>query len=125
MSHLTAVGDRIKKRAKEIGLTQKELAIRTGLTKSNLNDIITGKSDPGINKLNTIAKELEIDLAWLIYGKTLDQREFGLEMNHGRRKIDLVPGMFELIKSLLTLSTESRGIIKEMVDIYLRREGKK
>ena len=124
-SYLDGIGDRIKKRAKVLGLTQKELAVRAGLTKSNLNDIVTGKSDPGINKLNTIAKALEIDLAWLIYGKPLEQRKFGKEIEHGRRQIDRVPGMLEFIEGFLTLNEESRGLVKEIMDIYLRRERRK
>ena len=100
------------------------MTVRAGLTKSNINDIVTGKSDPGINKLNTIANVLEIDLAWLIYGKPLEQREFGKEINHGRRQIDRVPGMLEIIEGFLTLSEDSRGIMKEIMDVHLRREGK-
>ena len=124
------LGDRIKKRTKEIGLTQKALAKRAGLSSSNLNDVVKGRSDPGINKLQVLARYLRVDLVWLIYGKTYEQRIYDKGSRNevregktvfGRRTTDRIPGMSSLIERLQKLSAKNREIVSEMVDLYLRK----
>jgi transcriptional regulator with XRE-family HTH domain len=128
-----AIGDRIRKRAKELGLTQKELAARAGLTTSNMNDIVKGRSDPGIGKLQAIADHLDVDLVWLVYGKTTEQRanemrkKFDIreaQSSQNRRRTDGIPGFSNLIESLEKLSDESREFISDMADLWLKKEEK-
>ena len=45
---------------KNLGITQNELSIRLGMTKNQISNIERGLSNPKINTLEKIAKELSV-----------------------------------------------------------------
>lgn len=126
---LNAIGDRINKRIKALGLTQKELALRCSLTTSNMNDIVRGRSDPGVKKLQNIAEQLDVDFVWLVYGKTTEQRAddikakytVGKIKGHNRRKTDRVPGMTETISQLQRLNSQNLEIVSDILKIFVKK----
>ena len=61
------IGDRIRMRREELGLTQKELAERLGYkTKSSITKIEAGDSNLPITKVAKIAKALEVTESYLM-----------------------------------------------------------
>ena len=51
----------IKKAREELGISQRQLAIRLDLPPQRISEIETGKSNPGRKTLERIAKELKKD----------------------------------------------------------------
>jgi transcriptional regulator with XRE-family HTH domain len=64
------IGDRIKRRLRELGISQAELARRVGLHQSTINGIIRGNQRSSTH-LHMIARELETSTAFLT-GETDD-----------------------------------------------------
>ena len=55
---------RLKEIAKEKGLTQEQLADKTGLLQSNVNRILSGKYSPSADLLLLIGKAMDVKLQW-------------------------------------------------------------
>jgi len=69
MVHLNYVeiGKRIRKRRKELGLTQKELGALMGLSEGTISKYEAGKlEDASTTRFNEFAEKLGVDLAWLL-----------------------------------------------------------
>ena len=65
--HLNSLGERMRFRRRELGLTQDELALLSGTNQAVIQKIENGKSlHP--RKLDVIADALKITPAWLLYG---------------------------------------------------------
>ena len=62
------LGARIKKRRKELNLSQPKLALMIGIQRSHLSRIELGQSNPGFDVIEKIAMGLEITIAELVYG---------------------------------------------------------
>ncbi len=58
--------DRLRKSRIEKGLTQRELAIRVGLSDKSISIYENGKAYPPVSNLLMIAKELEKDIAYFL-----------------------------------------------------------
>ena len=54
------VGDRIKERRKQLGLSQKELADKAGLRQATISAAETGKNNPSSETIQVIAQALGI-----------------------------------------------------------------
>jgi repressor LexA len=62
-----AIGDRIRQKRKEIGLTQKELAAKVSLSEGSVSKYENGKVEDATNtKLNEFAQALGVDIGWLL-----------------------------------------------------------
>ena len=70
-----AIGERIRRRRKEIGWTQKELAQRTGTSYKYIGHVETGIKFPSLEMLILLARELEVSLDWLIGEDEADDPE--------------------------------------------------
>ncbi len=64
------VGDRIRRRRKELGLTQEEVAHLAELDRKHISSVETGRADPGNWTLIRIAGALEIPAEQLLEGMT-------------------------------------------------------
>lgn len=58
-----ALGKRIQKRRKEVGLTQEELADKVGVSRAYMGYIEQGRNAPSLEVLEKIAKVLEISMS--------------------------------------------------------------
>ena len=65
--HLNSLGERMRFRRRELGLTQDELALLSGTNQAVIQKIENGKSLRP-RKLDVIADALNITPAWLLYG---------------------------------------------------------
>jgi len=64
-----SIGERIKKRRKELRLTQEELARALGLTPQHISGIEQDKRSPSLSSLAKLAEELGITVDYLVTGK--------------------------------------------------------
>lgn len=60
------IGKKIKNRLKELGLTQKDLALQLNISPSTLSGYITGYRTPDINTISIIANALKVKPSYLI-----------------------------------------------------------
>ena len=72
---IDAIGERIKEARQERGLSQEELAQIINSTKSAISRYESGKRQPRIEQLKSIASALDVDVNWLMNGYTLEQRD--------------------------------------------------
>lgn len=72
------VGDRIRDRRLELGLTQRELSRRTGITAVSVSIIERGARDVCLDALTRIAKALDLPLAALL-GEVIPPSETAIE----------------------------------------------
>ena len=70
-----AIGERIRRRRKEIGWTQKDLAQRTGTSYKYIGHVETGIKFPSLEMLILLARELDVSLDWLIGEDEADDPE--------------------------------------------------
>lgn len=64
------LGNRIRTRREQLGLSASALARRTGVTRDTLAAWESGQSEPRANKLMMLAGVLGTNVAWLLEGDT-------------------------------------------------------
>ena len=68
MSYLVDFGEKVRKRRTELGMTQNELALRSGYTsRSSINKLELGHVDPSVSKLYELAAALEMSPVELMF----------------------------------------------------------
>lgn len=97
MEEFYAIGRKVKAARKSLGLTQKELAEKTGYTESGISRIEKGEIDLPVSKIKVLATTLRVPVDYLI-GDYLFQKE---------------QDPAELIKSL---PKEQREMILKLID---------
>ena len=58
------IGEFLRQRRRELGLTQTELSFRTRIPQKNISLWETGTNTPNIRFLERLARELEVELPW-------------------------------------------------------------
>ena len=71
----TMVGNNIKRKRKELGLTLKELSTLVNISVSFLSDIENGRSNPSLERLKGIAEGLGCTVSFLIGEINSDNKE--------------------------------------------------
>jgi transcriptional regulator with XRE-family HTH domain len=66
---MPTVGDRVKQRRLELGLSQDALAERAGISKSFLSDLETGKRSVGAETLLDLGRAMGVSLDFLMTGE--------------------------------------------------------
>lgn len=66
MNKYQSIGQFIKAKREELGLTQQQLANKLEITAATLSLYESGDRNPDLNKLEKIAKELEVSMAALL-----------------------------------------------------------
>ncbi|EDP62585.1 hypothetical protein BAL199_13618 [alpha proteobacterium BAL199] len=66
----TTLADRLRARARQIGMNAREVAEDARVNRSFVYDIMRGRSEhPNLEKLDKIAATLKVDRNWLLHGK--------------------------------------------------------
>lgn len=68
-SDMKTLGDRVKERREQMGMTQKQLAARAGLRQNTISDLERGRND-GSRHLVALAVALKTTAEWLTDGTT-------------------------------------------------------
>ena len=116
------IGERIKNRRIELGITQDELAIKTGYkSRSSINKIESSRNLP-ITKVEQMAKALECAPSYLM---GWNDDEIIIE---SAAKDSLLSEMNDRVKEyalrLSKLSAEEQNGIFNMIDLMYKKEGK-
>ncbi len=109
---MASVGDRIKKRRKELGLNQQDICIRVGLSKSFFSELESGKRNVSSSNLYSIGKELGVSLDWLMTGKEYQGKSMALEFPESlvqyAKKQKLTAKVSGLLMALQELAVSSK-----------------
>ena len=87
------LGEKIKLRLKELGLTQKDLALQMSISPSTLSGYITGYRTPDINTIKLLANALKVEPSYLI--------DSGSEQLTKKEKNDIAKSLDKVKQELL------------------------
>ncbi len=107
------IGEKIKERLQDLGMTQRDLALQMNISPSTLSGYITGYRTPDINTITLIADALKVKPSYLI-----DSNE---QLNEKDKK-DIakdVVSIIEKIKSGEDGPTYYNGVEMDLEDIEL------
>lgn len=108
-----SIGANIKLFRTEKGFSQDDLATKLFVTRQTVSNYETGKSFPDIDTLNAIAKELDVELNWILYGKPLSTRK----VENRRTTFILVSTFVVLFVITLLLEVYTRELRFEKMNI--------
>lgn len=72
------IGERIKKRRKELNLTQQQIKAATGISTGNMSEIENGSKLPSTPALISLSNVLDCSIDWILKGDSL-KREIYVE----------------------------------------------
>ena len=67
---IQSIGKRIKKRRKELHLTQTEIKEKTGISSGNMSDIERGNRLPAATTLAQLSEIFDCSIDWILTGKS-------------------------------------------------------
>lgn len=65
-------GDAVRRRRRELGISQDELAVRSGLNRSYITEVETGKRNVALVNIGRLSEALELPIAGLFSGYGAD-----------------------------------------------------
>jgi len=66
----TTLADRLRARARQLGMNAREVAEQARVNRSFVYDIMRGRSEhPNLEKLDKVAEAIKVDRRWLLHGK--------------------------------------------------------
>lgn len=78
---MSMIGSRIKKRRKELSLTQTDIKEKTGISSGNMSDIERGNRLPAAATLILLSEALQCSIDYLLTGKTPYQEITGQDLD--------------------------------------------
>lgn len=105
----SSIGTRIKQRRNDLGLTQAQIKLETGISTGNMSEIENGIKLPSTPALIALSNILDCSIDWILKGNSLnrepetDQREY------------------RLLYGFRSLSEENKEELMEILEIKLRR----
>ena len=70
-----SIGERIKQRRKELGLTLRDISAKTGISSGNLSEIENNKYLPSADKLISLCGVLDCSIDWILIGSSNSRAE--------------------------------------------------
>lgn len=119
IKNMAAIGQRIKQRRIELGMTQEELAHKMGYaSKTTINKIENGINDVTQSKIIAFSKVLETSVAYLMGW------DDNLNKDAAILTVDLLSDQdaMNAIKKILELSKEDKKTIYDMIDFLYQKE---
>lgn len=104
------IGEKIKLRLKECGISQNELARRAGLSSSGISTIINGTFEPRMDNLRQIAQALGCQP-----GDLLDNQDIKKE------EIPEDPLRASVIRDYDRLPPEAQRLVRQYIDLLAKR----
>ena len=119
IKNMAAIGQRIKQRRIELGMTQEELAYKMGYaSKTTINKIENGINDVTQSKIIAFSKALETSVAYLMGW------DDNLNKDAAILTVDLLSDQdaMNAMKKILELSKEDKKTIYDMIDFLYQKE---
>ena len=109
--HYQTIGSRIKQKRTELGLTQRQVKEKTGISSGNLSEIENGSKLPSSPTLIALSNLLDCSIDWILKGEasTSSSQQFSNESEQA------------LIEGFRLLSPEDREDIMSLLNTKLRR----
>jgi transcriptional regulator with XRE-family HTH domain len=98
-----AIGQRIKAARQKLKLSQAELARAADLAQTSLSQWETGRSSPKYFMVKRLAKILEVDPAWLLFGEE-EKKILKVDARTRERADILTPALSRAARGLLHIS---------------------
>lgn len=89
MDKIDSFKNRLEQSMREAGLTQNELALKSGISKSLINKYLKGVSEAGNHKLLLLAAALNVNPLWLM-GYDVEKYKIPESRNINTEKQDLI-----------------------------------
>lgn len=105
---MESVGKNIKYRRKKLNMSQEDLASRIFTTRQTISNYENGKSNPDIDTLETLAKALDTDVMFLMYGEDNPKEKV---LKDEIKKLSIGIGILAVIVIVLYKLLELSGII--------------
>lgn len=109
---IDSIGQRIKQRRQELGLSQLELARQTDIASGNISTMEAHKSLPSAQALIKLSEALDCSIDWLLLGNTEPPE-------------DASPLLEEYVKKFKMLDQDGQEELIEIIKIKLRFQQKK
>jgi len=112
------LGQRIKARRKQLGMSASALARRAGVTRDTLHAWETGQSEPRANKLLMLAGVLGTNVGWLMEGSercgpapqaTSDVAALRDQLGQARELADNLANMLNVLQSRINAIEQEDG----------------
>ena len=119
IKNMAAIGQRIKQRRIELGMTQEELAHKMGYaSKTTINKIENGINDVTQSKIIAFSKALETSVAYLMGW------DDNLNKDAAFLTVDLLSDQdaMNAMKKILELSKEDKKTIYDMINFLYQKE---
>ena len=119
IKNMAAIGQRIKQRRIELGMTQEELAHKMGYdSKTTINKIENGINDVTQSKIIAFSKALETSVAYLMGW------DDNLNKDAAILTVDLLSDQdaMNAMKKILELSKEDKKTIYDMINFLYQKE---
>lgn len=118
------IGKKIRAWRDERGLTQNELASRANISRSYLAGVETGKYNPSIDTLNSIAAALNVSTSFLMEEVDLKGGIIASIYNDYPDG-DLDPVTMELLSMVNNATDDERQVMLEMLRLLKAQRGKR
>lgn len=119
------VGERIKARREELGLSQGDLAKRMGISRQAVSKAELHGGDITQKKIEKFADALHISADFLLYGEThfivetpKTSEELTREM---KKRVDKYAQMIEIMEKFETLSDDRKELVIRMIDSWSKK----
>lgn len=109
--HYQTIGSRIKQKRTELGLTQRQVKEKTGISSGNLSEIENGSKLPSSPTLISLSNLLDCSIDWILKGETSTSSP--QQFSNGSEQA--------LIEGFRLLSPEDREDIMSLLNTKLRR----
>ncbi len=114
----------------ETGMTQSRFGEEVGISKQQVSNIIAGEREVSEPVAMVIEYKFGFRKEWILTGNgsKKDQKRNSQEITalnsdiQLQRKIERIPGVKKLVENLLTLSSEDRAVIEDMVKRLKKKE---
>lgn len=114
------IGNRIKQRRKELGLTQVQIHEATGISSGNLSLIENGKSLPSSSALVNLSNLLQCSIDYLLKGNSLNLEISGL--SNFKEIGDVSDIELSLIKLFRQLDQGDQEEIIDVMELKIKRK---
>jgi transcriptional regulator with XRE-family HTH domain len=106
------IGYRIRKHREAKDLSQENIAFELGLSRSAYNKIETGSTSPNTNRLQEIAKVLEVDITEFFKDSKAVSKADDPKLQYGFATKSDIEEMMKVIQSMLTDINELKTSLK-------------